>query len=198
MVRAKEELRQSARRVRDSIAPGLAAAAAEAAAGHLLAVPAVAAAGTVAVYAPVRGEIDPGPAARLLSGRARIVYPRVVASEMRLAFHELGSGGTSVLQPGAFGIPEPPATAPAVDLDAIDLFIVPGLAFDRTGGRLGWGMGFYDRTLARATSAIRVGYCYACQILAHVPHERDDLPMHYLVSETGASHPGGSVAVTST
>jgi 5-formyltetrahydrofolate cyclo-ligase len=200
VVSAKEQLRRSVRRVRDSISPAAAAAAAVAAARQLVSLPAAAAAGTIAVYAPVRGEIDPAPAALALAARgARLVYPRVVASEMRLTFHavSVGDGVPVGLRPGAFDILEPPASTPHVSLDAIDLFVVPGLAFDSTGARLGWGKGFYDRTLALAPRAVRVGYCFACQVLAHVPHGRDDLPMHYLVTETGASHPGGP-AVSST
>ncbi len=192
MVTAKEQLRRSVRRVRDSIASDAAAEAAEAAARHLLALPPVAAARTVALYAAVRGELDPTPAGRALAARGvRLVYPRVLDSERRLTFHLVATApGRAELHPGAFGILEPLATAPLVPLDAIDVFVVPGLAFDLSGARLGWGHGFYDRTLAQAPAAPRVGYCYACQILPHVPHERDDIPMHHLVTETGASRPG--------
>jgi 5-formyltetrahydrofolate cyclo-ligase len=196
---AKEQLRRSVRRVRDSISADAAGAAADAAARHLLALERVASARTVALYAPVRGELDPGPAGRALADTSgvRLVYPRVLAAEKRLEFHQVAlasTSGASQLRPGAFGILEPPAWTPVVALDDIDVFVVPGLAFDHTGARLGWGLGFYDRTLARAVSAVRVGYCYACQIIARVPTEAVDLPMHYLVTDAGASNPGGGGA----
>lgn len=199
MVNDKELLRRSARRTRDAIPAPYAAAAAEDAAGHLLALPPVQAARTVALYAPVRGEIDPAPAIRVLASRGvRLAYPRVHTPDRWLDFHEvaLEAGHARGLRAGAFGILEPLADAPIVPLDAIDLFVVPGLAFDETGARLGWGHGFYDRTLARAGAAARVGYCYACQIVPHVPHGRGDLPMHYLVSEIGASRTGDRAVTT--
>ncbi|HTE51365.1 MAG TPA: 5-formyltetrahydrofolate cyclo-ligase [Kofleriaceae bacterium] len=181
MSTAKEQLRRAARRERDEISGPAAAAAAEAAARHLLALPPVRTAATVALYSPVRGELDPGPAGRELAARGvRVVYPRTVDGDRLLTFHEADD-----LLAGAFGILEPHAAAPLVPLDRIDLFVVPGLAFDRTGARLGWGLGFYDRTLAH-TAAVRIGYCYACQVVPAVPHEPYDLPMDHLVTEDGA------------
>ncbi len=194
MATAKEQLRRSLRRVRDSISVDAATLAAEAAARHLFTIGPVADARTVALYAPVRAELDCSPAARELAARGvRLAYPRVIGPAKHLEFHEveLSAAGPPPLGPGTFGIPEPAASAPIVPLDHIDLFLVPGLAFDRTGARLGWGHGFYDRALARAPSAVRVGYCYACQLVDHVPREAVDLPMHYLVTEAGASRAGG-------
>jgi 5-formyltetrahydrofolate cyclo-ligase len=186
---AKEELRRSLRRVRDSISVDAATVASQAAARHLFTLGPIASARTVGLYAPIRTELDCSPAARELAARGvRLAYPRVVGADRHLEFHEvtLPSSGPAPLGPGAFGIPEPTASAPIVALDHIDLFLVPGLGFDRSGSRLGWGHGYYDRALARAPSAVRVGYCYACQLVDHVPREADDLPMHYIVTDAGA------------
>jgi 5-formyltetrahydrofolate cyclo-ligase len=189
---AKEELRRSLRRVRDAIMPAAASSAARDAARHVLALAPVADARTVALYSPIRAELDSEPLAHELAARGlRLAYPRVVdpGPGKRLEFHEvaLGATGPAPLRPGRFDIPEPPATAPLVAVDEIDVFVVPGLAFDRTGTRLGWGHGFYDRALVGAPDAVRVGYCYACQLIDVVPREADDLPMHYVVTEAGAS-----------
>jgi 5-formyltetrahydrofolate cyclo-ligase len=190
---AKEQLRRTLRQVRDSISPAIAANAARAAASHLLALPPVSTARTVALYAAARGELDTAPLGRELVARGvRLVYPRVQDARQPLAFHEvaLADGAPIDVRPSAFGILEPLASAPTVPLDAIDLFVVPGLAFDRTGTRLGWGLGFYDCTLARQPSAFRIGYCYACQVVPEVPREQRDVPMHCLVTEAWVSRPG--------
>ena len=87
-----------------------------------------------------------------------------------------------------FGLREPAADNPEVPLDQIDVMVIPGLAFDSTGTRLGWGKGYYDRALA-LTRAVRIGYCFALQIVPHVPRESYDIPMHHLVTEDGALSP---------
>ena len=187
---SKDELRRSLRQVRDSIPPQVAEAAATAAAEHLGSLPALAGAGTVAIYAPVRRELDPGPAARLLRRRgAALAYPRVLVDERRLSFHLVSDEGA--LRPGTFGILEPDPALPSLALDAIDAFLVPGLAFDRTGNRLGWGRGYYDRTLAAVPGRLRVGYCFARQVVGHVPREPCDLPVHHIVTEIGIITPAG-------
>jgi 5-formyltetrahydrofolate cyclo-ligase len=180
----KRELRRILRSARDTVPPELAEAAATAAAAHLLALPDLAGARTAALYAPVRRELPSAPAARLLraSGIA-LAYPRAHVGTQRLSFHLVADERELVA--GAFGIPEPAPDLPALPIDAIDLFVVPGLGFDRTGARLGWGHGYYDRTLADAPSRVRIGYCYQHQIVDHVPRGPFDLLMHHLVTEAG-------------
>src|SRR5437867_2990352 len=69
-------------------------------------------------------------------------------------------------------------------LPAIDAFVVPGLAFDRAGGRVGWGRGHYDATLAAARpDALRIGIAFECQVIDHVPHDPHDALLHYVVTE---------------
>ena len=88
------------------------------------------------------------------------------------------------LQPGLFGALEPPGTTPA---PAPDLILVPGLAFDRAGFRLGRGGGFYDRFLASLSEPrpVLCGVCFSCQILPAVPREPHDSRMDYLLSDKG-------------
>jgi 5-formyltetrahydrofolate cyclo-ligase len=181
----KDELRRAARRLRDTIDPATGRQAADAAARHLLALPQLEGARRVAVYASVAKELDVGPASRALRARGlELVYPRVLPGAQRLEFHLVGDEGE--LLRGAFGIAEPRPEAAPVSVGSIDAFVVPGLAFDPNGGRVGWGRGYYDRTLAAAPDRLRIGYCYRSQILAEVPHEAGDLPMHILVTESGA------------
>ena len=67
--------------------------------------------------------------------------------------------------------------------DKIDLIIVPGVAFDKAGHRLGMGGGFYDRFMLRASRAVRTALAYDCQLLAVVPAEVHDLTVDYIITE---------------
>jgi 5-formyltetrahydrofolate cyclo-ligase len=85
---------------------------------------------------------------------------------------------------GHFGLREPRETAPLVELAAVSAFIVPGLAFDRAGGRIGWGRGYYDVTLAAANpQALRIGIAFECQLVEQVPRDPHDIHLHYVVTE---------------
>ena len=188
LAHGKDELRRTHRRLRDTVPPDEATAAAEAAAAHLLAMPLLAHARTVAVYAAMRGELSPLPAVRVLRERGvAIAYPRVLPGQRMLAFHVVA--GEHELTAGSFGILEPSADAPRVgpgQAVPVDVYVVPGLAFDDSGTRLGWGRGYYDRTLAPDSHGVRVGYCYQSQVVPGVPRGAADLPVHFIVTETGA------------
>ena len=110
-----------------------------------------------------------------------IALPRVVGHQLPLALHIHLENAP--LKKGGFGLFEPesdwPLAVPAV-------VIVPLLAFDRSGNRLGYGAGYYDRTLAalRARHAVTaVGYAYAGQELTHVPHHDGDQTLDWVVTE---------------
>jgi 5-formyltetrahydrofolate cyclo-ligase len=137
---------------------------------------------TIALYAPKGSEVDTATIDAALRGRARLVYPRIAESTRLLAFH---SSEPRDLLPAPFGLREPPLEPRTqVAIADIDAFVVPGIAFDRAGGRLGWGRGHYDATLAAASSqALRVGIAYECQLVAQVPHAPHDVRLHCVVSE---------------
>ena len=102
----------------------------------------------------------------------------------KLAFHLYEPGATLV--PGVFGLSQPGKDWP----EAVpDVLVVPLLAFDARGMRLGYGGGFYDRTLAdlRATrNILAVGFAFAGQEVQDVPHRESDEPLDWVVTETGA------------
>jgi 5-formyltetrahydrofolate cyclo-ligase len=106
----------------------------------------------------------------------RIALPRVEGDDLK--FHWVA--GRAELQPGRFGILEPAAEAPAAG-DDFDLILVPGMAFDLRGGRLGRGRGFYDRFL-RTALGLRVGVCFEDQIVDDVPSEAHDLRMDFVIT----------------
>jgi 5-formyltetrahydrofolate cyclo-ligase len=183
---AKQLLRRRLRALRDQVPPADAIRAAQAAAAHALSLPELAAARTVALYAGLGSELDPAPLAAALAGRGvALAYPRVVAGDRRLAFHRIATDDATGLRPGSFGIREPDSTAPTVPLGDIDLFVLPGIGFDRRGGRLGWGRGHYDATLALVPTALRVGYGYGCQLVDEIPVDELDLPLDILITEDG-------------
>ena len=94
--------------------------------------------------------------------------------------------GQPQFQPGPFSIPEPvvsTATAPPEDIDCV---LVPGIAFDRHGTRLGFGKGYYDRFLPRLPDTTHVcGLAFSLQIVQHVPNMPHDVRMQSLVTERG-------------
>jgi 5-formyltetrahydrofolate cyclo-ligase len=139
----------------------------------------------VSAYVAIGDEADPAPLVAALRTRSHpIALPRVVRKGEPLAFHIYEPGAALVA--GVFGLSQPapdwPATVP-------DVLIVPLLAFDRRGNRLGYGAGFYDRTLRDLRSrknVLAVGYAFAGQEAPEVPHHGDDEPLDWVVTEEGA------------
>jgi 5-formyltetrahydrofolate cyclo-ligase len=107
----------------------------------------------------------------------KIALPRVEEDE--ITFYELSS--TKSLIRGRFGIMEPP---PYGQMGEIDLLVVPGIAFDKKGNRLGYGKGFYDRLLS-GTRTFSIGLAYSFQVLENLPHDRYDKRLDAVASEDG-------------
>ena len=83
-----------------------------------------------------------------------------------------------------FGIGEPSADTPEwTDLDAVEVIIVPGVAFDRDGNRMGRGRGFYDRLLKSTPNAVKIGVAYSFQLIDNVPVEPHDVKMNLIITE---------------
>ncbi|RYD45106.1 MAG: 5-formyltetrahydrofolate cyclo-ligase, partial [Verrucomicrobiaceae bacterium] len=89
------------------------------------------------------------------------------------------------LAEGSFGIMEPAEGSPEVAVEEIDAFLCPGLAFDRKGGRLGRGRGFYDRLLAKAREdAVKIGLCHGFQMVEDTFSEEHDVRMDEVFTGT--------------
>lgn len=136
---------------------------------------------TFAVYSAIGSEVDAERLAGVLRAAGlRTVYPRIVADTKVLDFCVVND--VSELEPGVLDIPAPKADAPAVDLDSIDVFVVPALAVAPDGHRLGYGGGYYDATLAAAPRATRVGAVYDVQILPGLPSGPGDAALDWIVA----------------
>ena len=144
----------------------------------------------LAGYMPMRTEIDPLPAmaAHLAAGRGgRVCVPVITGQGQPLRFREWHPD--AAMAPGAFGAPVPVAG----DWLVPSVLIVPLLAFDWRGYRLGHGGGFYDRTLEALRARgplIAVGFAFAAQEVEELPVEPTDQPLDLIVTECGVIRPG--------
>ena len=142
-------------------------------------------AAVVSGYWPMRGELDPRPALLALAAAGHPLCLPVVAGKARPLFFRAWAPGAALV-PGAFGAEVPAPESPVLQPS---LLLVPLLAFDRRGYRLGYGGGFYDRTLAalrRAGEVTAVGLAFAGQEFDRVPAEATDERLDWIVTEREA------------
>jgi len=185
----KEVLRAEMRRKRRNLTQQERDGLSRAAASLLLQTPAWQQAHSVALYIAVRGEMDTGPLLRAAwqSGKQVLLPQCVPGGPAALRF--IPCQGLEALAPGAFGIPEPQNTTGPSCIGAPevvpDLVVAPGIAFDRTGTRLGQGGGFYDRYFFRPEIAdvLRIGYIYAFQLVEHLQRDSWDQPVDCICTE---------------
>jgi 5-formyltetrahydrofolate cyclo-ligase len=186
----KRALRRAMAELRDALLPERRAALATRAAEEFLELPEARVARTVAGFVSTRSEIDTEPLLDLLRQRGiDVVLPRVSTGLLppRLRFHRADERSKLVF--GIFGLLEPPSDAPEVAAHDIDLFVVPGLAFDRRGTRVGYGGGYYDELAAYvhahpdATNARFVGLGYDFQLVDTCPKGEWDVPLDSVVTD---------------
>lgn len=117
--------------------------------------------------------------------RGKQVYAPLLADQ----YGEMSAaviGSLQDLVTGKYGLKMPPPDSATLAAgESIDLIVVPGVAFDRTGNRLGMGAGYYDRFFSRTRHAVRLGLAWECQVVAEAPCEPHDVRMHYLLTEAG-------------
>lgn len=136
----------------------------------------------VALFSPLKDEVQILPLAESLPASCRVVLPRVGDRADGTPEMEFFDYEQSSLVEGAYGITEPQGDKVCAT-EEIDLMIVPGVAFTREGARLGRGKGYYDRYLAReGFRAYTVGVCYACQLLQELPSEEHDRRVDIVVA----------------
>ncbi len=135
------------------------------------------------LYAPMEGEVNLLPLARLFRRAGKpIAFPRCDKESNTMSFYILSEDAR--LTPGAYGIPEPPADAPLCTPDEHALCLLPGLSFDPRGNRLGYGKGYYDRYLA-SFPGVTVGVTPTAMMLRELPADEHDIPARYIATERG-------------
>ncbi|MGI6397024.1 MAG: 5-formyltetrahydrofolate cyclo-ligase [Desulfomonilia bacterium] len=131
----------------------------------------------IALYVPVRGEVDLLP---LLEDTSKTtLFPKVHGED--LAFYPAACIDTFV--PGRFGIPEPPE-GPVFPIRDIDLIFVPGISFDRTGHRIGYGKGYYDRLMRANGHVATIGVCFDECLVDRLPADSWDVQVECVVTQT--------------
>ena len=130
----------------------------------------------VALFSPLGYEIDVWPLVESLSGAVSVVLPRVEGDVMNFYCYNKNS-----MAIGSFGINEP-QNGFAVAPYEIDAVIVPGLAFTKSGARMGRGKGYYDKYMSQSDfSALKIGVCYSEQLVPEIPLESHDVMMDVLI-----------------
>ena len=140
----------------------------------------------LAGYLPIRTEIDPLPAMEEASAHGPVGVPVITGKGQPLEFH-LWSPGCEMI-PGPFGTLAPASAQPMTP----QILIVPLVAFDRSGNRLGYGGGFYDRTLEKLRAqgpVLAIGHAYAAQAASNLPLEPTDQPLDLIVTDSGIVEP---------
>ena len=142
---------------------------------------------TVSAYLPVKDEFDIMPFVEVADLFGHVIGMPVVAAKAKpLKFLEWTP--ESELVTGAMGIPTP---APDSRVVVPDLLLVPMMAFDDDGFRLGYGGGFYDRTLAALRKSnpetLAIGVCFSGLKVDHVPHDEHDARLDWIVTERGTT-----------
>lgn len=141
----------------------------------------------IALYASIQGEADVLPLLAELAKRGiDSALPRTERATRHLTFHLVSPRDTLIA--GTFGILEPSVNSRQVPVQAVGVFLVPGIAFTPEGLRLGYGGGYYDRWFGGpAKDAVRIGVALRDYVVPSLPVEAHDQFMHYILTEQGVT-----------
>ena len=186
--KVKAELRKRIRGLRATTPAAACAARSAKLVERLAALEPLARARSVALFFPIgeKHEVDLRPHDATLRARGvRIAYPAIDPETRRMCFRSTAS--TADLEERGFGFAEPPPSAHELARGELDVVVVPAIVLAPSGHRIGYGAGFYDRTLPTvAPPAITIGVAYAFQLLAEVPALPDDVALDWIVTDDRA------------
>ncbi len=175
----KTSLRKQVAEVRDRLSPELRELYSREIQKRVFLLPEFLYASAVMFFASFRSEVNTLPMIRqALTAGKRVILPKVKGND--LALFEIKDFNKDTV-PGAWNIPEPREARP-VTIKEVDLMIVPGLAFDEQGNRLGYGAGFYDRILPYYDKET-IALAFEIQIVPGVPVLTHDIPVKKIVTE---------------
>lgn len=183
--RAKRQIRRTVLEERDALSPGVRAEWGERIVRRAVELPEVRDVRTVMLFSSFGSEVPTAPLIERLHGRRIVVaLPRIEAGELVPVAYTPGDP----VRATSFGALEPIGPN-GLDPASLDVVWVPGVAFDRLGGRVGYGGGFYDRFL-RGLPAFRVGLAFGLQVVEDpLPAGRFDLPVQAIVTEEETIRP---------
>jgi 5-formyltetrahydrofolate cyclo-ligase len=145
---------------------------------------------TVMVFTSKEKEVNTRPLIMALFEKGNpVVVPIIVKEDCSLRLSYLRD--FSALVPSTFGVPEPIGSEIPADATAIGTIILPMLGFDRAGGRIGYGAGYYDRFLSRNPGLRKIGIAFGCQEVESLPVDENDIRMDMIITEDGIVYPPG-------
>jgi 5-formyltetrahydrofolate cyclo-ligase len=146
----------------------------------------------VLVYTSKEKEVNTVPLITSLFEKGNpVVVPIIVKEDVSLRLSYLRD--FSALVPSTFGVPEPIGSEIPAAPEDVDTIILPMLGFDRTGGRIGYGAGYYDRFLEKNPGLRKIGIAFACQEVDKLPLDENDVRMDCIVTEDGVVYPDQAV-----
>ena len=145
---------------------------------------------TVMVFTSKEKEVNTRPLIMALFAQGNpVVVPIIVKEDCSLRLSYLRD--FSALVPSTFGVPEPIGSEIPADPKDISTIILPMLGFDREGGRIGYGAGYYDRFLSKNTGLRKIGIAFGCQEVEKIPVDENDIRMDTIITEEGIVYSGG-------
>lgn len=180
--RVKDELRRRIRAIRSKLPPEAQASRSASIAAHVEPLAAFEEASTVMAYVSIHREADPRALIEAAWAMGKeVALPRVDPEKGAVVLHRHREGDALVR--GSFGVPEPAMDAELVDDAAVDLVLVPAMAVDPRGHRIGYGKGYYDRLLPRLTRATSCALIYDFQLISEAPSMPGDVPVDLIVTD---------------
>ena len=177
----KTQLRKKLRRRRSALSPAQQLAASRALTNSIVDLPIWTNAQYIALYLAADGEIDTRPLEKLARNLGKQLFLPVISGDDLLSFARWNADDS--LANNRYNIPEPPAEATRCPVSDLDIIFLPLVGWDLSGGRLGMGGGFYDRTLSGTSGPVLVGLAHEMQQVEKVPQETWDVALDYIATD---------------